>query len=168
MSDDRLAPDTSRSADGSSRLGPAILIFLLGLAAICLINLHDRAVLRDEPAAQDAASPYRALILETVDLEIDFGDVTRKRIASIPWRAGMTVEQTMQIASDRKPGIQFSVRGSGKMALLVSIDGRANEGGGAKARNWVYFVNGKRADRSFGVYELDPGDHILWTYDALE
>jgi hypothetical protein len=37
-----------------------------------------------------------------------------------------------------------------------------NEGAGG--RNWTYRVNDKHADRSFAVYELQPGDHVLWTF----
>ena len=69
----------------------------------------------------------------------------------------MTVRDLLNAA----PGLSISQQGSGASAFLTKIDGVANEGAGG--RNWMYSVNGQRADRSFAVYELQPGDHVLWT-----
>ena len=46
-------------------------------------------------------------------------------------------------------------------ALLTKIDDLKNEGRG---RNWLYRVNDKLADRSFGVFELKKRDTILWKF----
>jgi hypothetical protein len=47
---------------------------------------------------------------------------------------------------------------------LAELDHVGNEGAGG--RNWLYQVNGKHADRSFAVYVLQPGDHVLWRFTA--
>ena len=65
-----------------------------------------------------------------------------------------------------EPRISLTSTGSGASAFLTSLDGVANEGAGG--RNWTYSVNGKHADRSFAVYELQPGDHVLWTFAAQQ
>ncbi len=51
---------------------------------------------------------------------------------------------------------------SAQSAFLTAIDGVENEG--ADGQNWTYTVNGQIADRSFAVYELKPGDQVLWTF----
>jgi hypothetical protein len=60
------------------------------------------------------------------------------------------------------PQLSVDQKGSGQAAFLTSIDGVANQG--ADGKNWTFAVNGQSADRSFAVYELRPGDHVLWTF----
>jgi hypothetical protein len=102
---------------------------------------------------------------QTVALAIRFADGP-ERHDYVAWRDGMTVEDLLGAASRLPKGIQFSQRGSGEAALLTEINGVANEGG--SARNWTYSVNGQEADRSFVVYKLQPGDHVLWTFAAKQ
>lgn len=59
-------------------------------------------------------------------------------------------------------GIEVTQRGSGQGAFVTAIDGVANEG--AEKNNWTYEVNGKSGDRSHAIYELHPGDRVLWTF----
>ena len=61
-------------------------------------------------------------------------------------------------------GIEVIQKGSGQSAFLTAVDGVANEG--ADGNNWTYAVNGQSGDRSFAVYELQPGRSRLvdiWT-----
>jgi hypothetical protein len=60
--------------------------------------------------------------------------------------------------SERK----FIIRGTGQSAFLDSLDGVKNEG--ADGRNWTYSVDRTTGDRSFAVYELRPGNRVLWTF----
>jgi hypothetical protein len=99
---------------------------------------------------------------EVVSLTIDFGDGIRERYAPAAWREGMTVRDLM--VETRQGKLKLEVQGSGQAAFLKAINGVANEG--ADGRNWTYAVNGKPADRSFAVYELQPGDEVLWTFAA--
>jgi hypothetical protein len=59
-------------------------------------------------------------------------------------------------------GISIAQKGSGQSAFVTAIGGLENQG--ADAQNWTYSVNGQIADRSFAVYELKPGDRVLWTF----
>ena len=63
----------------------------------------------------------------------------------------MTVADLLSSA----PEVPITQKGSDQAAFLTAINGVANEGAGGK--NWTYEVNGEVADRSFAVYELQPG-----------
>jgi hypothetical protein len=78
------------------------------------------------------------------------------------WQEGMTVLDALQ--NHRR--IAYLTEGSGESAFLTSLNGVMNEGAGG--RNWTYTVNGKYADRSFAVYQLQPNDHVLWTFAAQQ
>jgi hypothetical protein len=99
----------------------------------------------------------------TVRLVVDYGDGVIKTITGLPWAKGSTVLDVMNAAKDRPHGITFSYTGSGASAFLTRIDDVANEGGGAK-KNWQLWVNTTYADRSFGVYEVQPLDVVFWRF----
>jgi hypothetical protein len=103
---------------------------------------------------------------QTVALAIQFGNDRERRFDEVPWREGMTVDDLLTLASRQADGISYVVQGRKAMALLTRIDDAANEGAGG--RNWTYSVNDQRADRSFAVYELQPGDKVLWTFGLRE
>jgi hypothetical protein len=101
---------------------------------------------------------------QTVQVTVDFGAGRRREWKEIPWREGLTVEAAMNQLATLSPS-EFTYTRQGTEAarlLLTEMGGAANEGAGGK--NWTYHVNGERADRSFGVYELRPGDQVLWTF----
>ena len=118
------------------------------LAAILLAI----AVASDQTHAQTA----------TVRLVVDYGDGVIKTIAGLPWAKGSTVLDVMNAAKDRPHGITFSYTGSGVSAFLTRIDDVANEGGAKK--NWQLWVNTSYADKSFGVYEVQPLDVVFWRF----
>ena len=99
----------------------------------------------------------------SVRLVVDYGDGVIKTITGLPWAKGSTVLDVMNAAKDRPHGITFSYSGSGASALLTRIDDVANEGGGAK-KNWQLWVNTSYAERSFGVYEVQPLDVVFWRF----
>lgn len=112
-----------------------------------------------------AASPADA---EPVTLAIDFGDRTR-RFEGIGWTEGMTVLDVMQAAEDADGALDFDSTGRGETALVTAIDGQRNEGAGRSAQNWLYWVDGAFASRSFAVATVEPGDTVTWRfapYDA--
>lgn len=98
---------------------------------------------------------------EKITITIDYADGVEKHFKAIEWQKGMTVFRAMQAAQAHPRGIRFEHRGQGETALLTKIDELANEG--AK-RNWLYRVNGKLANESFGIQELSPGDVVLWKF----
>ena len=110
----------------------------------------------DRPHAQSA----------TVRLVVDYGDGVIKTITGLPWAKGSTVLDVMNAAKSRPHGISFSYTGSGASAFLTRIDDVANEGGSKK--NWQLWVNTSYADKSFGVYELQPLDVVFWRFTMQE
>jgi hypothetical protein len=112
------------------------------------------------PAASDQAHAQSA----TVRLVVDYGDGVIKTITGLPWAKGATVLDVMNAAKDRPHGISFSYTGSGASAFLTRIDDVANEGGSGAKKNWQLWVNTSYAERSFGVYEVQPLDVVFWRF----
>jgi len=118
------------------------------------------AILLAIAAASDQAHAQTA----TVRLVVDYGDGVIKTITGLPWAKGSTVLDVMNAAKERPHGITFSYSGSGASALLTRIDDVANEGGGGAKKNWQLWVNTSYAERSFGVYEVQPLDVVFWRF----
>jgi len=118
------------------------------------------AMLLAIPAAGERAHAQSA----TVRLVVDYGDGVIKTITGLPWAKGSTVLDVMNAAKDRPHGITFSYSGSGASAFLTRIDDVANEGGAAAKKNWQLWVNTSYADKSFGVYEVQPLDVVFWRF----
>ena len=104
----------------------------------------------------------------TVRLVVDYGDGVTKTIAQLPWAKGSTVLDVMNAAKDRPHGITFSYSGSGASAFLTRIDDVANQGGSGAKKNWQLWVNTSYADKSFGVYEVQPLDVVFWRFTMQE
>jgi hypothetical protein len=104
----------------------------------------------------------------TVRLVVDYGDGVIKTIIGLPWAKGSTVLDVMNAAKSRPHGINFSYTGSGASAFLTRIDDVANEGGGGSKKNWQLWVNTSYADKSFGVYEVQPLDVVFWRFATQE
>ena len=115
------------------------------------------------PAGDDAQPGTAA---QTVELTVDYGDGVRK-IFVWDWQPELTVLAAIERADANPHGLDFKHKGSGATAVLTQIDDLKNEGGGADSRNWLFRVNGTLADRSFGIYELAPGDHVEWKFDVF-
>jgi len=120
------------------------------------IGPQARYVHAEEPAAK------------SVRLVIDYGDGVEKHFTRIAWKPGMTVLDALEQAAQAKHGIEIKYRGRGETAFLMKIDDLRNESGGRDSRNWFYSVNGKLAMKSFGIYEPDRGDEILWKFGPYE
>ena len=114
-------------------------------------------------AKTTAAEPNPAKSTKIVAVVIDYGDGVQKHFTAIEWKTGITVLDAMRTAKAHPRGIRFEYQGDGATALLTTIDDLKNEG---KGRNWIYRVNGKLADTSFGVRELAAGDSVLWKFEA--
>ena len=97
----------------------------------------------------------------SVKLTIDYGDGVQTVFTALKWREGMTVLDAMNDAKKHARGIKFQYRGKGQTAFLTQIADLKNEGRG---RNWIFRVNGKLGEASFGVARLKAGDAILWKF----
>jgi Domain of unknown function (DUF4430) len=135
---------------------PALLVVVL--IAILLFNNRQNVDASREPAAPIASSEKLAERPSYVTIAIEFGDEKPTLRNQVPWSPGMTVRSLLTSASFGT----LAEKGRGESAFLVGIAGVQNEGAGG--RNWMYSVNGKRADRSFAIYQLQPNDHVLWSF----
>jgi hypothetical protein len=133
------------------------LVELLGmvLTGILIFKIFFSTQVVNHPAAGNAGGNPTAA---KVSIEIEFGPEGKPLKNTVPWRAGMTVRDLLTSASL----VSFGEKGRGASALLVQIQETKNEGAGG--RNWIYYVNGQFADRSYAIYELKPGDRVLWTF----
>jgi hypothetical protein len=138
------------------------LPLLLASILVAVWLIRGRGVREPERDPTDAqrARPASAAAGQTVSLTIDFGDGRRTDYEPIAWREGQTVQDVTR--ESQRSDLKLKTLGTGQSAFLASLDGIENEG--ANGRNWIYSVNDKSGDRSFGVYELQPGDHVLWTF----
>ncbi|MDX2114154.1 MAG: DUF4430 domain-containing protein [Planctomycetota bacterium] len=101
-----------------------------------------------------------------VELLVEYSDSVSKRWKQIPWTPGMTVKGVLDHAAGLSgpSRLAYEAKGTGERSLLTSIDGLANEGGGASSRNWLFKVAGKAGQASFAVSEVAAGDTIEWRF----
>ncbi|TWU30053.1 DUF4430 domain-containing protein [Bythopirellula polymerisocia] len=144
------------------------LLLLLVLAGVVLSNRFGLTASNGDAGSMAVAwTPSVQPTGETVRLEIDFGNGSKRRFEALPWQAEMTVADVMREASNYRPGIHFSQIGTGESGLLTEIDGLKNEG--VNARNWLYEVAGVPATASFCVQKVAQGELVRWRFtDAAE
>jgi hypothetical protein len=160
---------TAATSEAPSRSGGARwrlpLLLAVVLAAIIAARLSQIQARGSKP--RDATAPASTDATgKTVSLVIQFGDGRERVFDSVAWHSGMTVDDLMSTTRELPGGITYRAEGDRDMKLLVSIGDAVNERGGG--RNWTYRVNDVPADCSLAVYELQPGDRVLWTFGRLE
>ena len=101
-----------------------------------------------------------------MSLEIDFGNGAHRQFHKLPWHAGMTVADLMEIAARYRPGLQVACRGANDSRLLTAIDGISGEGQGG--RNWIFYLGKTRSPQGMSRQDLKPGDTVLWKYEPYE
>jgi Domain of unknown function (DUF4430) len=154
----------SCAACGTGWRFPVLLTLLLVgvlLARSGRLRNGERAVVNSPPDSADAAATGK-----TVSLVVDFGVDRVLRFAAVPWHKGMTIEDLLAAVGKLPGSPKIAKQGSGPSALLTRIGEQANEGAGG--RNWTYRVNDQLGDRSFAVYQLQPGDRVLWKFGPQE
>ena len=114
-----------------------------------------------KPSAEPTTEPSTNAIpaTGTVSFEFVFGPDDSESV-SIEMEGGQTIFDVMKKIEQPK----ISITGSGAMAFVQSIRTLETAGG----EGWSYSVNGQWADRSIGVYPLQPGDEIKWTHGGFE
>ena len=117
-------------------------------------------------AIQASGGPDEPKPVHAVRLIVDYGDGVQKHFTAIAWRKDMTVFDAMSQAKASPHGIMFQHTGSGSTAFLTRIDDLQNQGGGSGKHNWLFWVNTKLGDKSFGEYKLEPSDVVMWKFSA--
>jgi hypothetical protein len=106
--------------------------------------------------------------MQTVQMVVDYGDGVQVHFNALSWKPEMTVVDALIAAQAHPHGVSFRSRGSAGRTLVTEIGGVKNEGGGQASRNWMFWVNEKKADVSSGAYHLKPQDAILWKFDKYD
>lgn len=138
---------------------------IVGVLAVVTLSCDSPPVFGQEEtlANERAAHGTEAPAAKTFSFTIDFGDDFQQGYRRVPWADGLTVLGAMQQLSAHPHPLEFKFRGQGETAFLQSIAGQKN--GAASGRNWIFYVNGERADRSFGAQKLEVGDAVLWRFE---
>lgn len=118
----------------------------------------------NEPTAADPApSAPNQPVEKVVRVKIQRGDGAEVLEGTVPWTEGMTVFDALSGVS---PPIAVESTGQGEALFVKSIAGQANLG--SAGDNWIYRVNGQLGDCSSGIYELEAGDEVLWSFGKYE
>ena len=99
------------------------------------------------------------------DLVIRFNGKAEDREFQVPCPPSSTVLTVMR--SVPNGSLEFEMIGADNAtAFIVSIGGVENEKN--LGDNWVYRVNGKLGDKSSGLFPVQPGDSIVWSFGKYE
>lgn len=138
--------------------------YLVALATLAIVLPANGCQERQSPKSLSAPSNAA----QTVQFTIDYGDGGQKRFTGLAWRDGMTVLDVLEAAKSHPHGFTFTSRGSGEATIVTKIDDLANQDGAEGAKNWLFYVNDRLADKSCGVATVKPGDSILWKFQTKE
>lgn len=164
------ASEPARQKNGHPWALPVVLLAALALTSTLLAAFREKSPPRADgenastPVAEGWTPPTTAG--QTVALSIDYGNGQRREFGALPWTEGMTVAGALQQARDFHPGIAYTHRGEGAQALLTSLDGVSNDS--ALGRFWLYEVDGRAGEVSYGVQTIMAGQSVKWTYSGRE
>lgn len=114
---------------------------------------------KDNAEKPPTASPTEQI----VRVKIFRGVGTEPLVGTTSWSSGMTVFDALSGVS---PVVAVESTGQGESLFVKSIAGQANLG--SAGDNWIYRVNGNLGDRSSGVYEVEAGDEVVWSFGKYE
>lgn len=135
--------------------------FLVFLLSLSLAACGEKAP--EAPAQAVKAAPggaQGAAKGQAITLSVKGPDGQVKAWPEVEWRSGMTVLELLD--AQKAAGLVYEAKGSGETALLTSLGGVSNEGG--DGRHWLFWVNGRMADKGLGVYSLAAGDRVEWRF----
>ena len=125
----------------------ALLLVVLGVSSALAIS---------EVRAQ---SPTQLTVMDKLRLKIVSGE--EKQMFEIESSEKLkTVSDLLKHVAEANESFKYKSRGSGRTFFITEINGQKNEG--ARGRNWIYTVNGKRGNKSAGLFEIKAGDEIEW------
>ncbi len=96
-----------------------------------------------------------------IELQIDFNGHGENKQFPVSWSNGVTAFSCLkQLEASGK--LTVDSKGSGSQTLLTAIDGLENRW--SAGDNWVFTVNDRLGDRSSAVFDLRPGDRLIWRF----
>lgn len=143
-----------------TKLNPNFTIgWLFSVTFCCLVASGCQ---QSEPTADPVSASNKESSTETgtVTFQFNFGDGRVETVVVDEVSPGQTVLDCLQKIEQPK----VVVNGSGQNAFVSSIGELTTAAG----EGWSYSVNDQWADRSVGVYEVEAGDEVTWTYGGFE
>ncbi len=125
---------------------------------VCLLcSLLATASCRNDSQASKPPSDSSKL----VEVQIDFNGHGENKQFPVSWSSGQTAFSCLkQLEANGK--LTVASKGSGSQTLLTAIDGLENRW--SAGDNWVFTVNDRLGDRSSAVFDLRPGDRLIWRF----
>jgi hypothetical protein len=111
-----------------------------------------------QPAEKPVVDPSVATGSVTMEIVYPGTELMTIEVAGIA--PGQTLLEAIQTVENPK----FKTSGAGQGAFITAIGDWDTSG----SEGWSYYVNDQWADRSAGVYEINPGDVIRWKYGSFE
>ncbi len=137
-----------------------LFLLALGGAILAAGGCERPAENRSPVKATDQVAPEVATTLD-VEVEVDFQNETPVVRGAIELPPGTTAFSALEaLAEANKLAVEST--GDGETRFVVAIGPVANQGAGGD--NWTYRVNGQLGDRSSGIFQLKPGDKVLWVF----
>ncbi len=98
-------------------------------------------------------------------LQFEYGGGFSKQFSAISVPEESTVLDVMKAMQKHAHRIPFKTRGSGTLSFVYEIDKIPNEGNG---KNWMFYVNGKRANVGVGGFRINANDQIVWKFEVFK
>ena len=122
-----------------------------------------------DAAPSDSSHPVKGAVSNgavsngagVIQLEIDFVGRKENLRIDVPCQPPLSVFQVLESAQEQG-NLTFESTGRGETAFISAIGGVKNEG--AAGDNWVFRVNQQLGDRGSGVFQVNSGDQLLWTF----
>lgn len=156
-------PAQTQTKRGGFKAGPFAIVAIL-VVFFAFVQVQ-RKILNRTDDSEDAQ--HELMSEDTVGLTVQIANKGQLPLYETPWTPGMTVRDLMR-AARREGRLTFDETGEDDGAMLIAINETKNEGGSPENHNWIFRVNGKPGDKSFGIYELQKGDIVSWKFGPYE
>ncbi len=133
-----------------------ILGILIAIGGVFILNSKEKSSPADSPLPSEKEKIESQLIKNFVTLKIN-----EQKIDSNIKEKESIAELMTQLQDEGK--ITFTEKNYAGMGKFIEeINGIKNNGD----KNWIYYVNGKKAQIGISNYKLNPGDIVSWEYES--
>jgi len=97
---------------------------------------------------------------QTKNIDQAFLEINGEKIGTVIDRNTFIYEFMMKLQKEEKINFKDKTY-SGMGKLIEEINGVKNSG----EKNWIYYVNNKKAEIGVSNYKIKPGDVVSWKYE---
>ena len=135
------------------------------LPKVCIVGILAPLILAGCTGSDESVQSTESSMGGACELVIKFNGRSADKQFFVACQDSATVLTILEKAALEQM-IEYTVRGTDSTALVTSIGGVKNEK--SYGDNWVYRVNGKLGDRSAGIFQVNPGDMVQWTFGKYQ